>query len=277
MIDHSANGNGSARLAEKLANLREISARDSQEPRLLQWAADRLNIDREQAADWCARALWGIAAGELMREYLSDEALIDEAMDLLAPPDWSSVEEALKSSGTIIVGSHLGPPNYLMNILIRRFKGIFILNNTDDMPSWLPSHCDNMHNPKIASDRSLIMLNAAAHIRKGGLFFGTADGGHSDKKIVIDDRHGKRNISLGIPALARLLKVRMFPMEALWEENTIVVKPFPAPTPASNLDTDSWNAEWAASYWRHIKAIITQSPENNRRLKRLFRKEGFIA
>lgn len=254
-------------LTEKLDKLRQISSQASQDPRMIEWTVEEMGIDEEQAESWFARAWWGVAAGELIRAYLFDEALIDEALDLLVPPDWSPIEETLENSGAIVVGSHLGPPNYLMNILMRRFKGIFILNNTDDMPDWLPGHCENMHNPKIASDRSLIMLGAAAHIRKGGLFFGTPDGGQSDKKIVIEHPHGKRNISLGIPALSRLLKVKIFPLEALWKENTIVVKSFTAPSPASDLDSETWYEEWAAGYWRNIRTTIQETPENNRRLK----------
>jgi hypothetical protein len=277
MIDLSEDAFGSTPLAEKLANLREISARGSLDTRLQQWAADRLDIDREQTAIWCARALWGVAAGELIGGYLSDEALIDEAMDLLDPHDWSSVDGTLASAGAIITGSHLGPPSFLMNVVMRRYKDAFILNNKRDMPNWLTAHHGNIHDPGVAEERSLIMLKAAAYIRKGGLLFGTPDVGHSDTRITIDDPMGKRRISFGIPALARLLKVRSFPMEALWEGNRIVIKSVTLASPSPDLDTDSWNTEWAAGYWRHIKTVITQSPENNRRLKRLFRKERFIA
>lgn len=279
MIDYSAaeDARQPGTLAGKLETLRTMSAQASHEPRLLEWAVETLGIEQERAPDWCARAWWGVAAGELMGAYLFDEALIDEAFDLLVPPDWSSIDDTLKSAGAIIVGSHLGPPSYLMNVIIRRFKDAFILNNTDDMPHWLPGHCAKIHNPMVAADRSLIMLSAAAHIRKGGLFFGTADIGHSDTNIIFEDVYGKKRISLGIAALARLLRVRMFPVEALWEGNRIVLKHAVLPQPAPDLDNKVWYAEWAAGYWKNIQTIRAQSPENNRRLKRLFRRERFFA
>jgi hypothetical protein len=276
-----ANGAYSARrhaaapqsLRTKLVWLREFSKQHAAEPRLQNWCLRHLPIAPDQVESWCARAWWGIAAGELTRVYLYDQQKCSEALDLLGGPDWSSVDTALDHSGVILATAHIGPPKFLMNALIERSAQTMILTNTQDMPDWLTLVAGNLLDPTRPSDRSMVMMKAAMHLRSGGLLFAAPDGGFSADHVNLKAFKRLWRFSTGIPMLARRLNVPCFSAWTLWQGNDLALQILPINPPSRDLSDNDWNRAWIADHWSDVAKVIATSPENLRFLAFQFRKE----
>jgi hypothetical protein len=267
---HAAEPGG---LDTKLAWLRAVASEKPVDNRLGDWAAKHLSLSGPSVGDWCARAWWGIAAGELLRVHLYDQDRRSEALALLVDADWSVVDAALARSGTILAAAHLGPPKFAMNAVISRYDRPLVLTNTDDMPTWLPDIAGQLLNPVSESDRANIMVKAALHLRTGGLMFGAPDGGASKTRISVIGHNRQWQFSVGIPAMARLLAIPSFTLLTLWEGNRLTLRVRPIVAPDPGLAPDDWHQAWIMEYWHAISPIIQSSPENLRFLNRMFRQE----
>jgi hypothetical protein len=260
-------------LHSKLAWLRKVAADRPADERLADWASRHLSLSGPALVPWCARAWWGVAAGELLRVYLYDRDLCGEALGLLKDADWSLVDNALNRGGAILSAAHLGPPKFLMNAVISRYDRPLIITNTDDMPPWLPEVSGPLLNPQHRSDRATIMVKAALHLRAGGLLFGAPDGGAGHTRISVESYNRTWHFSVGIPAMARLLRCPAFTILAVWEGTSLKLRVVPITTPETALSPEAWHHAWIMDYWNTISPIIRSSPENLRFLSRMFRPE----
>lgn len=260
-------------LLGKLAWLQEHARAREADPRLSAWGQKHLSLGGSDLEAWCARAWWGVAAGELLRVYLYDRDKRDEALALLSEPDWTPIELALERGGAILAAAHLGPPKFLMNALIDRYDNALILTNTTDMPGWLPEIARHLLNPLEPSGGANVIAKAALHLREGGLVYGAPDGAFSQTQIYIEGFNRAWPFSPGIPAIARMIGVPCFTALALWEGNSIHLRIVPIETPAGQLPATAWHNAWIADHWSAIAPVIGGSPENLRFLTGRFRRE----
>lgn len=260
-------------LYDKLAWLRQFAEEKPADSRIRDWAVRHLGLDGAALETWCARAWWGVAAGELLRTYLYDRIRRAEALALLDKADWSLVDAALDRGGVILAAAHLGPPKFAMNALVARYAQPMILTNTDDMPDWLPEVSGPLLNPLIPENRAKIMLNGTLHLRAGGLLFGAPDGGFSSSQMVIEAFNERWHFSPGLPALARMIGRPALTLLAVWDANTITLRTEPIVTPSPDLPPEDWHCAWIASHWNALEPVIRTSPENLRTFIPMFRPE----
>ncbi len=260
-------------LRDKLTWLRRHADGRDPDPRLLQWGRAHLDLGADAAAPWARRAWWGIAAGELVRLALQDCDRRDEALALIRAPDWSPVTQAQRDGGVILAAAHLGPPKFLMNALIAHGGRPLVLTNTADMPDWWRNLPALLCNPLTKADRPRIMVQAALHLRAGGVLFGAPDGGFSAAHVTISAFRRDWRFATGLPALAQMLGVDALNAFALWDGEEVVLRFVPITLPTSDLAGSAWQQAWIAAHWAAIEPIIRISPENLRFLSSGFRRE----
>lgn len=253
-------------LAWQLQALRAAAAAGWRQRRLRQWAERHPLI--ATGPRWCGRAWWGVAAGGLVQRHLADRRRRDEALGLVDPPDWSELDAALGSGGAIVATAHLGPPKFLMHLLVERRVPLLVWTNGADLPEWLPaSTTATFLDPLLPSERAVLMVKTAVHLRGGGLLLGAADmptGGRSREF----ERLGRRwHLSPGLPALARRLGVPTFFVLALWRGNRVRIVCHRLEGPEAAASADAWQEAWLDRYWNELENLIPSSPENLRFLR----------
>lgn len=259
-------------LPQALAALRNGAAETWPAPELREWGRRRLKLTRDAEDTWFERARWGLLAGELLRAYLYDPALRPQVLALVDPPDWTPLESARRTGGMILATAHLGPPKTAMNLLFERPWPFVMWTNTVDLPPWVPeSFRISFIQP--ANDPSAL-ARTAMHLRDGGVLFGAPDVNSGKRTLTLERLGGPWTYSLGMPALARMLKLPVFQFLALWEGERIRVLCNRLPPPDPELPADEWDRQWVERYWETVEPVIRSSPENLRFL--LFAKKGAI-
>ncbi|MBW6419745.1 hypothetical protein [Celeribacter sp. PS-C1] len=194
-------------------------------------------------------------------------------MQLLLPPDWSEVDQALQQQGVILAAAHIGPPKYAMNVILDRFLEPAIVTNTGDMPDWMSKRGGLFLDPRDPETRSQVLLQGAMQLRKGGVFYAAVDGKRAEDKLTIERFGRSWQFSPGVPALARMLNVKSFVLLALWEGERIGLRCVPIQAPDRSLSAEEYQRAWIMAYWGVISSVIETSPENLRFLAPPFRKE----
>lgn len=230
---------------------------------LLEWGRRHLNLRPDQERDWLRRATWGLVAGEVVRLHLSDETCRAEALKLVDFSGWDKVQHARANGGVILAAAHLGPPKMAMNILMAQDISLQVWTSSDAVT--VPSRpglmlCD----PGDLSQRSQILINAALHLRKGGVLFAAPDGRTGENMVTLDRLGTSWRFSRGVPALARSLGVPVFFATALWQGDRIKMSFTHLPAPHDVSCSDEWERRWLESYWCALEPIILTSPENLR-------------
>jgi len=252
-------------LETKLHLLRERAEEGGRNERLVRWAAEHPEI--AVGPDWCGRAWWGAAAGEVVRAHLYDERRRDEALDLLDAADDGPFDEARREGGAIVAAAHLGPPKFLMHHMLDRRLPLLVWTNTRDMPGWLAAGGALFADPLDEAERSALLVSSALHVRRGGVLLGAADQPTGERTIVWERLGMRWRFSLGLPALARALRVPVVAMLALWRENRIRIVCRRLESPAAGLAEEAWHQAWLESYWQSIEPVLRTEPENLRFLR----------
>lgn len=255
-------------LSEKLAMLRELSlAKGPRNPRLMRWAAHHPLIAK--GADWMARAWWGAAAGEMVRDCLYDRDRRPAALGLVEQVDCRPLVEAqAQGRGVIVLTAHIGPPKLLMNWLIDRQMPLLVWTNTQDLPMWQAATSRaTLVDPRNQDNKSVILVKSALHLRRNGVLLGAADMSTGDRVVTIERLGLARSFSLGLPTLARRMDVPTVVGLALWRGNRITIQFAPLEPPDATLSEDEWNLEWLQRSWRFVEPVLAESPENLRFLR----------
>jgi hypothetical protein len=192
------------------------------------------------------------------------------ALELLDPTDWSEFDKARASGGVIVATAHLGPPKFLMHIMLERRMPLLVWTNTADLPEWL-SHSPNATflDPLPPAERAVLLVKSAMHLRQGEVLLGAADmntGGRSQELNRFDYCW---HLSPGLPALARRLAVPTFIMLALWQGNRIKIMCQRIEISEKDLTDEQWRQAWLDRYWSELEKIISSSPENLRFLRKI--------
>jgi hypothetical protein len=256
----------SAPLDQKLLLLRERSAEGGQMERLVRWAAGHPEI--AGGVDWCSRVWWGAAAGEVVRAHLYDPRRRGEALALLESADWSPLDKARSEAGVIVVAAHLGPPKFLMNLLLDRSLPLLVWTNTRDLPPWLAARSGaSFLDPLEPDQRSLLLVKSALHLRGGGVVLGAADHASGERTVSIDRLGVRWKFALGLPTLCRRLGLPAVVALAGWSGERIRVSCQLLEPPAPALSEDDWNRGWLDRYWACIEQTVRREPENLRFLR----------
>lgn len=263
-------------IARKLDLLDSLSRRLPLFPPLQDWGRSHLSLTGEALSDWCQRAWWGLAAGELMRKHLHDRDLRPEALDLIDPSPWEEIEAAQKDGGVIIATAHLGPPKTAMHSLIEQRWRLLLWTHyaAGDMPSWLAeSPRTQFLDPTDAATKPHILIQSAIHLRDGGALFGASDLATGSQLVVLEKFGEQWSYSLGIPMLAQRLQVPVFFVLALWKNHRVSLEITRMKSPEGNLGEQSWCRAWTLLYSAEIDKIISSSPENLRFLRGIFNRQ----
>ncbi len=253
-------------LSWKLRLLRLAATRGSQQERLVRWAAEHPQIATDP--DWCRRAWWGAAAGEIVRHHLYDPRRRAAALRLVERVDVAALEAARKQGGVIVAAAHLGPPKFLMNWLLDQQLPLLIWTNTRDMPaSQAVSGAARFLDPLAAEERGVLLVKSALHLRGGGVLLGAADHATGDRLISLERLGREWRFSLGLPVLARRLGIPVVVAISRWHGQRIRVNCMPLEAPYESLSEEAWNRAWIERYWAAIEPLIARSPENLRSLR----------
>ena len=253
-------------LPAKLELLREAAGRESRQERLLRWAANHPEI--AGGDDWCRRAWWGAAAGEVVRDHLYDPERRADALRLVEAADWTALDEPRRNGGVILAAAHLGPPKVLMNLLLDRDLPLAVWTNTRDMPAWLRRQSRaTLFDPLQADQRGVLLVRSAAHLRAGGVLLAAADQATGQRPVEIERLGIRWRFSRGLPALARRLGVPVILALALWRGERIHVECRRLEPPDESLADDAWQLAWLERYVEAVEPTIRQSPENLRFLR----------
>ncbi len=246
----------------------ESLTRGFQNEWLVRWAADHPGL--VSGDQWCAKAWWGAAAGEVVRDYLYDPHRRAVALDLVERVDDAALDEARRQEkGVIVVTAHLGPPKFLMNWLVEQRLPLLVWTNTRDLPSWQAAAGDTTFgDPRAQDQKSVILINSTIHLRRGGVLLGAADLGTGDRVVLLERLGISWHFSFGLPSLARRLGIPMVTALALWDGECVQIRFNPLDPPAHDLAEDEWNRAWIDSYWAIIEPVLRGSPENFRFLHR---------
>lgn len=256
-------------LSDTLAMLREESrSKGSRNPHLVRWAAHHPQIAK--GADWLARAWWGAAAGEIVRAHLYDREHRSAALGLVEQVESQPLIEAMAGGqGVIVLTAHLGPPKFLMNWLIDQAMPLLVWTNTQDLPAWQATASGaRLVDPRNQDKKSVVLVNAALHLRRKGVLLGAADMDTGDRTVTIERLGFVRTFSLGLPALARALAVPTVVGLAVWNGNHIRIRFLPLEPPASSVSDDEWSLRWLGRSWELVEPVLAESPENLRFLQR---------
>lgn len=255
-------------LETKLRLLRELACVEGKNETLTRWAQQHPEI--ATGDHWCERVWWGVAAGVVVRKHLNDPDGHESALKLLAQADWSALDEARRGGGVIVATAHVGPPKFLMSVLSHQAWPLLFWTNTRGIPEWFYSRRASMFlNPMTASQRAVLMIKSAFHLRQGGVLLGAADMATGQQTVTLE-RLGKPWLfSLGLPALARNLNVPVIICLALWTGNTIRINCTRMNLPDRALPEKSWYAAWIQSYWEYLEPVIRTSPENLRFMRKV--------
>jgi hypothetical protein len=254
-------------LEQKLVLLRERAAQAAEVPRLIRWAEDHPEISR--GSEWCSRAWWGAAAGEIVRDYLYDPQRRAEALRLVESAEYGPLDEARRRGGVIIVAAHLGPPKFLMNCLLEHDLPLVVWTNTRDLPAWLAERGKaTFLDPLAADQRATLLVKSALHLRGGGVLLGAADHASGDRTVVLDRLGMRWRFSLGLPTLAGRLGLPVVVALAGWtgERIRITCRSL-EPPPVSGTAAADWSHAWLARYWECIEPTVRHEPENLRFLR----------
>jgi hypothetical protein len=262
-------------LADRLAALRDLSGRLEPHPRLLSWGVNHLQLSGDELQRWAAQAWWGIAAGELAMHELHQEEQRPRFLALVDEPDWGVIDQARAQGGAILATAHLGPRKTAMHYCL-----------TQPWPWMLWTHYNGPEPPLLASRKGLEVLDpmdaatssfilgrTAFHLREGGLLFAAPDGSSGARTIVLERLGRPWSFSLGVPVLARRLKVPVFLLLALWRGSRIRLEIQPFEPPSPDLPEAEWLQAWIERYWTALEQVITSSPENLRFLRWMFSTE----
>ncbi len=265
LLPHILSGLGLP-IKAQLACLKSLSILLPKRRILLEWGRRHLNLKPDLERDWIQRATWGLVAGEVIRLRLSNAAYRAEALDLVDCSDWDDVEAARINGGVILAAAHIGPPKMAMNVLMAQDIPLQVWTRSD--AASVPSRpgltlCD----PGNLSQRSQILLNAALHLRRGGVLFAAPDVWTGENLVTLDRLGTSWRFSRGVPALARSLGVPVFFATALWQGDGIKMSYVHLPAPQDVSCSDEWERRWIETYWRALEPIILNSPENLRFLR----------
>lgn len=255
-------------LADKLVMLREAALRAGPtNPMLTGWAAAHPAIARGD--DWLARAWWGAAAGEVVRDYLYDQQRRPAALELVDEVDSRALGDAIaKGRGLIVVTAHIGPPKFLMNWLLGQQLPLLVWTNTHDLPAWLATSARaTLVDPRDEERKSVVLINSALHLRRQGVLLGAADMATGDRQYAIERFGFTRTFSFGLPVLARKLGVPTVAALALWRGNRIAIEFAPVAPPDASLQESEWMTRWLERSWAFVEPILLESPENLRFLR----------
>ncbi len=256
-------------LSEKLTVLREASLTAGVHNEVIgRWAAEHPAIAKVDG--WYSRAWWGAAAGEIVRDQLFDRGRHAEALALVDEVDDTALVDARRQGkGVIVVTAHIGPPKFLMNWLVDQGLPLLVWTNTGDLPAWQAASGDaRFVDPRTPDDKSVVLVNAAIHLRRGGVLLGAADMGTGGRVVTIERLGYVREFSLGLPALARRLDVPAVTGLALWHGDRIRIRFVPLEPPSPGLSEDEWNQAWLDRSWAVVEPVLGDSPENLRFLRK---------
>jgi len=255
-------------LSHKLRLIREAAPNAAGMSRVRAWGERHLALRNETLDRWTSRAWWGLVAGELLRDNLYDERRRSAALELVDFPDWAAIDEARQRGGVILATAHIGPPKTAMNCLLDRNLPLLIWTNTRDLPRWLPPKTEaTFLDPLFAEERAVLLVKSALHLRAGGVLFGAPDWPSGAQTVVLHRLGMEWRFSLGIPTLARTLRLPTFLVMTLWHGERIRLVATLIQPPDSATARDEWNRLWLERYWGEIEPIITSSPENLRFLR----------
>lgn len=255
-------------LRMKLRLLRMAAPWSGRRGFLVRWAANHPEI--ATADRWCARAWWGAAAGEVVRDHLYDPHRRPAALRLVERADVAAVHDAWREGrGLIVLTGHVGPPKFLMNWLIEQRFPLVVWTNTRDLPAWQATATDTTFlDPRLPDQKSVLLVKSAIHLRRGGVLLGAADYATGDRVVTMNRFGMPWRFSLGLPALARRLGVPVVVALALWNGNRIEVCSGRLEPPDPGLGEEAWNQAWLERYWAVIEPVLLSSPENLRFLRR---------
>jgi hypothetical protein len=255
-------------LPRQLVILREAATGAAGTTRLRAWGAEHLSLSGPSLDDWVARAWWGLVAGEVVRAHLYDERRRAAALELVDRPDWTIVEDAWQRGGVILAAAHVGPPKMAMNLLLDRGMRPVVWTNTSDMPAWQPGKTQACFlDPLHPDERAVLLVRSALHLRAGGILFGAPDWPTGQRLVTLHRLGTGWTFSVGLPALARLVRTPAFLVLALWHDDRLRMTISPIARPAGAMGEHDWDVAWLEGYWRGIESVIRTSPENLRFLR----------
>lgn len=256
-----------APLPEKLRLLRSVAETGCAAAVLEKWTA--LQPEVVSGPDWMSRAWWGLAAGELVREYLFDRSRRAEAIELI--DDFScgaQIDDARRHGGVILVAAHVGPPKLLMNFLLDRFVPLLVWTNTADMPSWLQgATLARFANPCQPDERAALLVRTSLHLKRGGVVLAAADWPTGARTEARKFGSTEVRMSLGIPALSKRVGVPCFLVMALWRGDRVAITGTRLLDPCASISDEEWNQKWVDCYWQAVHKAMLAGPENIRMLR----------
>ncbi len=252
----------------QLRLLRVVALIAWRKSRIQHWAKNHPKIAID--SNWCSQAWWGVVAGCIVRRFLNNPSLKPEALALLEPTDWSELDSALAEGGVIVATAHLGPPKFLMNVMLERQMPLLVWTNLGDFPAWLSQSPNaTFLDPLPPAERGVLLVKSALHLRRGGILLGAADtkiSGHSREVIKFDHCW---HLSPGLPALAFKLNVPTFFVLAQWHGNRIRIKCQRMEVSYNEMTDEQWQQAWLDRYWSELEKLITSRPENLRFLRNI--------
>lgn len=236
--------------------------------RMHHWAKTHPKISI--GSNWTSRAWWGVVAGGIVLRHLNDPSLRSEALALLEPTDWSELDAALEEGGVIVATAHLGPPKFLMHVMLDRQMPLLVWTNMKDLPEWL-SQIPNATflNPMPPAERAVLLVKSAMHLRGGGILLGAADMKTSGRSRELFKFDRCWHLSPGIPTLALKLTVPTFFVLALWHGNRIRIICQRMELPYNEMTDEQWQQAWLDRYWSELEKLIPSTPENLRFLRNI--------
>lgn len=255
-------------IEDKLRLLRDCAKDAGHDEALSRWAQHHPRIAMHD--NWCERAWWGVAAGELVRKNIYDPSTHDETLGLLLKADWQILEEARRAGPFIIATAHLGPPQFLMNALTHTGWFMLFWTNMSGKPSWFYAGRESMFlDPVISSGRSMLLVKSALHLRSGGILLGAADHPSGERTIAFEQWGRRWQFSLGLPTLSRQLNIPFVFCLALWSGERVLIQCSGINVPDQALPEQQWHEEWVRKYWAFLEPIIRNSPENLRFMRQV--------
>ncbi len=265
-------------LGATLLELESISRKLPPDPALRAWGERHLELAKPGLDDWCARAWWGMAAGELMARSLENPSRRDDALSLVDVSSFDEVEMARHAGGVILAAAHLGPRKTAMHGVLEESWPLMVWTHyaPQAMPAWMK---DLPHvrflDPMDLSTANFILGRSALHLRNGGILFGAPDVGSGARRITRRKFGADWQFSLGLPALARRLETPVFFTTALWKDRRVLLTATGLEAPPRGLSEDEWFQAWVDDYSARTDSVIASSPENLRFLRWIFSPDDF--
>lgn len=233
---------------------------------LMAWGQLHASVPPARAAAWARRARWGLEAGELLLGVLNDPRRRNHALRWVEIPACPTITDTT-NHGVVLVTAHAGPPKLLVHTLPEWNQPLLLWTAFDLINRETLGSKTRLVDPVMAPDKAALLVDAALHLRRGGLLLGAPDVDTGHRTITKKHWGMDWSVSLGLPALIRRLNLPTYFICGIWRQRRLTILLRPLPAPASGLPEQEWVDEWVERYWDEVKPVLFNDPANLRPLR----------